>query len=517
MINFPIIFLILSTFTSICVFILMISKRNAEKSLFLIYISLAMILSQFGYLFEAFAQNLTESYDCVIVKYFGTPYVSVFALLFVLDFYDHRPSTLVSVLLFLPAAVNTYLVASWRSNGIYYKSISYYSGEYFTQTIIVPNPIYYFFISYLYVLLVAALFCVFRYGFAKGANRTQAASIAISISCPIVTNLLYLFKLTPNNIDILPYSYLISLLVLTYAVMKLNIFNVLPLAKETALDNMKDALIVVDSDQNYLYSNIAAKKMFPDLSEDRLMDQLSALLNAPKHSGVLDADAEVELSFDGKKSFFRVSKSNVVYEDKYLGACIVLYDVTQSKHLMNRLNHLAKLDSLTQIYNRGSFMNMAMQGVEIAKVNRYSYSLLVIDIDRFKLINDTHGHSVGDTVLKDTVHLIKTSLRHGDVLGRIGGEEFAVFLNEITYENSIQIAERIRRDVEKNIVVYEEVSMSVTVSVGLAYFRTYMDCDIEHLVAFADEAMYRAKKTGRNRLVHADISAGMDIEHKKSV
>ena len=164
-----------------------------------------------------------------------------------------------------------------------------------------------------------------------------------------------------------------------------------------------------------------------------------------------------------------------------------------------RAELLSMTDELTGLMNRRAVFSSAR--IEVAQARRSSLpvSIGVLDIDFFKRINDTYGHPTGDAVIRRVSNVLKDSLREADIVGRIGGEEFMVILANTLPEDAVTVMERIRRAVEAEVIVHGGVSVSCTVSCGLATLGAADDLD--SLVARADECLYQAKNGGRNQVV----------------
>jgi diguanylate cyclase (GGDEF)-like protein/PAS domain S-box-containing protein len=173
-------------------------------------------------------------------------------------------------------------------------------------------------------------------------------------------------------------------------------------------------------------------------------------------------------------------------------------DVTALKCAELASAALANVDHLTNALSRQNFMALADQ--ELARTLRYALPLVVLmlDLDHFKNVNDSHGHPAGDAVLKRFVQTVKEVLRESDVIGRVGGEEFAVLLPNTTREGACALANRILAAVRANPVVFEGHSIAYTVSIGASDFSTQKS--FGELLAESDAALYRAKKGGRDRL-----------------
>lgn len=169
------------------------------------------------------------------------------------------------------------------------------------------------------------------------------------------------------------------------------------------------------------------------------------------------------------------------------------------------LRLLAVTDALTSLYNRGHFNKLAMD--EINRALRYSrpLSAMMFDIDFFKRINDTFGHTAGDTVLKMVAKATKEVVRAADIPARYGGEEFIVLLPETTVLETATVAERLRRQIEETTVEAEKCPITITASFGVSDYlrkgnRRPQERVLSEFLANADRAMYASKNTGRNRV-----------------
>jgi diguanylate cyclase (GGDEF)-like protein/PAS domain S-box-containing protein len=187
-------------------------------------------------------------------------------------------------------------------------------------------------------------------------------------------------------------------------------------------------------------------------------------------------------------------------------------DVTMDKRRLDELEHLADRDTLTGIPNRRAFMR-ALEAECIASRNsdtayriRRRPCLIFIDVDNFKRINDERGHAAGDSVLCGISECLASNIRRADILGRLGGEEFAVCLPDVTLDDAQTIAEHLRRAIEGSPMDTQEGPIDVTISAGVAAWK---DNDtVAELLSRADKAMYKAKSSGRNTICLADQSAG---------
>jgi diguanylate cyclase (GGDEF)-like protein len=174
------------------------------------------------------------------------------------------------------------------------------------------------------------------------------------------------------------------------------------------------------------------------------------------------------------------------------------------------LKYIGLTDALTGVYNRRYMDRRLLEEIGRARRQSYRNSCIYIDVDRFKQVNDTHGHQAGDDVLREVAARIKAELRMSDALGRFGGEEFVVLLIDADLDSAAMVAHRIRASVaDEPFMLAEGQMLSVTVSIGVA---TLDDFEREHaiesvasaLVGQADQALYQAKENGRNQVVSSN-------------
>lgn len=216
--------------------------------------------------------------------------------------------------------------------------------------------------------------------------------------------------------------------------------------------------------------------------------------------GSVQHPREVQIRARDGEVFWALVSGRGVSFSKLDAVMIGFTDLTAQKAVEHQLRVLAQRDPLTQAYNRHHFWQLA--NTEMARVTRYRrpLSLAMIDADHFKQVNDAHGHQVGDLVLKLIVDTCHESLRKNDVLARYGGEEFIVLLPETPVDGAQAVVERLReRIAETPLELDAGGRIWVTVSIGLSGLTSY-DEGFESVLERADEALYEAKRRGRNRV-----------------
>lgn len=188
-----------------------------------------------------------------------------------------------------------------------------------------------------------------------------------------------------------------------------------------------------------------------------------------------------------------------LHNGEMLGAVVVFRDVTHQRALSSQLSWHASHDVLTGLRNRREFEKHVAHALHSAKQEDHTHALLYIDLDRFKLVNDTAGHAAGDALLQILANLLQEKMRDSDVLARLGGDELGVLLGHCKLDQARLIAEDIRQLVKDFRFVWDEHSFEIGASVGMVEIRADSKSVSDLLVA-ADEACYMAKDQGRNRI-----------------
>ena len=193
-----------------------------------------------------------------------------------------------------------------------------------------------------------------------------------------------------------------------------------------------------------------------------------------------------------------VRSKTVVYHGRP-ARVMAMRDITERRRLEDELRHLARTDPLTGVANRRHLLELG-EG-EVLRARRYGHplSVMMIDVDHFKNVNDSHGHAAGDLVLRTVAALCVEELRTIDNFGRMGGEEFAVIMPETGRDDALAVAERLRASIARSVVDVSGRQISSTVSVGVSSLLA--DDDMSSLLSRADTLLYSAKRKGRDRVL----------------
>ncbi|MBG0776283.1 MAG: diguanylate cyclase [Desulfovibrionaceae bacterium] len=281
------------------------------------------------------------------------------------------------------------------------------------------------------------------------------------------------------------------------------------------MESSHDALVITDAAGLVEYWNAAAESMFGYSAAEAIGRPVHELVAAAEdrelarqrltefartgQGAIVGAVSEFLARRKGGDRFSAELALTAFRYDGAWHAASAVRDITERKETERRLKEMAATDGLTGLFNRRHFLEVA--DAELKRARRFGnpLALLMFDVDHFKRVNDTLGHAAGDAVLRRMAVVCTRVLRTVDVVGRIGGEEFAALLPETGADAAREVAERLRGAVEAEEVEHGATVVRCTVSVGVA--ALVADADVDALLKRADTALYRAKESGRNRVV----------------
>ena len=258
-------------------------------------------------------------------------------------------------------------------------------------------------------------------------------------------------------------------------------------------------------------------ELYDYINEKKLKRRIKTVL-VTNHSTFYTMDQNnflIDIPYNNiTNSKFKSMQQNITivpYDIEKEQVCIFIYDNTSLSETHAKLNdlndelkELSNRDYLTGLYNRRFFAEEAARAIALTLRNNSKFSIITMDIDKFKNINDSYGHAVGDRVINTVAKKLKELVRKSDIPARFGGEEFVLLLYDISAQNAMKVAENMRKTIEDLEIKVEENSIKFTVSFGVAQFDTFKDNNnIEHTITRADKALYQAKDNGRNNVVLA--------------
>jgi len=357
--------------------------------------------------------------------------------------------------------------------------------------------------------LVGSWVYVSGFRHASPLYRKQAAILVLSSLLPFAGYFVFLANLSPWGLDIAPITLGLTCVLMFYGIFYCGIFDLAPVARNLIFNSIRDAVLVLDMHDRLLDFNPAACTLLPVLNKNSLGTEVSGwLAGIPDFAHALEqSEKPIELAIgrDAGSRFYEIRKwplfsSSLTGASRQVGRAVIFAEVTAQIQLREELRLRAETDSLTGIANRRRYYQALETECLLFARNRSPFSVLMIDLDYFKEVNDQYGHQAGDTVLRCVAQRLETSLRKTDLVARYGGEEFSVLLPETSEVGAMAIAERIRIAMTKDPITMDGFTIPVSVSVGISSCSADNAADPEKLLKEADLALYRAKATGRNRV-----------------
>jgi len=492
----------ISLATSIFIEIYAIFRSQNYKKDYFIMMQAMIILYLFGYLLELTSTNAEEAYTGVKVLYVGASFVATFAFFFVADFCDIKIHPIfVKAPLVMLSFVMAITMATTKFHHLVYVDYSF-DSTYFNNLIFTPGPLYSVINTYPAACLVLAMVVLlFQLKKWKAKYRKQILVFIMCIAIPFMADGIYHISIVTGinvyHIYFTPISLAIMSLFLYLGVIRFNIFEIISMATVTAMEHIREGFILVDEQNNYLSSNPAAVKILPEITKLAKGESVFSVIYWPHELDAMKSEQIEFTTLDEGLKYFRASVSPVFSKNNALIAKIILIgEVTDSVNLMKELENAAYIDALTGIYNRKHFYELANADIERAlRLNQSIYTAM-LDLDFFKNVNDTYGHTAGDMVLKTTAGVIRQTIRTYDLLCRYGGEEFVLLITDLDAPEAFNLMERIRENMEITTTCYEGLEIRITCSIGLAKF---IEADtLETSIKKSDEALYVAKNSGRN-------------------
>jgi len=341
---------------------------------------------------------------------------------------------------------------------------------------------------------------------AAPAFRKQAEIFLAGSLVPWIGTLLYAFGLTPYNLDMSPLGLSMSGVIASLGFLKFRLLDIVPLARDVIFEGMSDGVLILDTHDRIVDFNPGLQAMLPNFrkayvgtSVFEVLASYPVLLKLIKENS--SEAVELQTNLAGETNYYL---GNLVAlhdrRKKKVGKTLTLHDYTQVKQLLEQLEELSIRDSLTGVYNRRYFHKVTDD--EFYRLQRYggTLSLIVLDIDHFKRINDTYGHLAGDAALRLLAEICSKILRKSDTMVRFGGDEFIILLPQTNSTAAVNLAQRLRKAVEQQCIEYENQSLFMTASFGVASADSPDIVSLDELIRCADNAVYEAKETGHNRV-----------------
>jgi len=464
----------------------------------------------FGYGFEIMKGDLDWVFLWLRVEYLGLSFIAACWLWFSMAFtrrgkYMKWPFfvAVFGISIFFLIAVFTN-----DSHHLYYTSISINGSGYFEIAHLEKGILYHMHsVWWVSSFLISAILYV-RYYFKVKPIFKQQAKIMIIISIEIIICLFIdLSEYAPKgfeDIDTGPLVIAINACICAYVIFKIGILKISPIAREKVFESMEEGVVVTDLEDRIVDYNPMTKMILPEITKWWIGESLLAIF--PALNGYSGAYKPLELKpliiKNGENSdFFEIRKMPINdSQNKMIGTAWYVKEITEQYEIMRRLQEFAEKDALTGIWNRRIWFEKAEATIKKSRLDQTVFSILILDIDFFKKVNDTMGHATGDEVLKIVTKTITDALGKDDIFGRLGGEEFAIVLYDKGKKEGFEISNRLVKLIAEKNLIFKGKTFNVTISAGISTYERGSDETIESLLKVADEGLYKAKRNGRNNI-----------------
>ncbi|MGD6804574.1 histidine kinase N-terminal 7TM domain-containing diguanylate cyclase [Rossellomorea aquimaris] len=461
-----------------------------------------------GSAFVLLSSSLPEIKFWTIVLYAGMPFSPALGLMFIMRYLGMKLTAARWAALLTIPFISLIMVATNDFHHLHYKiyEIDAELGAPFVHQEIGQ----WYVIHGLYTfgsLFAALLLLLSRWKETAKAYRPQLISLIFAQLVPIITAFIYLIGITPTGIDPVPMVLWVTSLCYFWSISTSRMFTLMPIAKDAIFQSINDGVVVLDESQRLIEFNQASKEMFPGLSKDMLGIEFLRIWENfsgqafPYEFNTGSFQQKLQFTVDGPLDrAFQVRVSQLHQAHQKNGILIIFTDITEVKQLQMKLEHLAYHDELTQVYNRRAFFTQCKRAYKESQEDSSPFTVIIMDIDHFKSVNDTYGHNVGDQLLVHVVKSCQSQLKKEDLFARYGGEEFVLALKGYTCQEAESLAERIRLYLETEPFKVKDINIVATMSFGVAEAEPENAETLFDLLNKADKALYSAKAAGRNRV-----------------
>ncbi|WP_245570868.1 histidine kinase N-terminal 7TM domain-containing diguanylate cyclase [Anaerovorax odorimutans] len=499
---FSIIFLTSFISAQLLVFLFLNKNRIYLRGFFGLIISI--LIYSFFYSLELISPNLSFMKIFAGIQYIGILSIPAFWIIMALEYtslgkyinrYLYIEMFILPVLLVILNFTNDY-------HHLFYKNYTYNVVNNLSIANIEPGIGY--IISGLFInacFIIGNLLYIRSYIQSNRFYKRKYFILMLSSFIPWFGYLVYRLDLLPLRIDVVPVFIAILCLFYIYFLLKSNVFDIVSIARNTIFDNISESILILDEDNKIIDMNNKAEAIF-NMKSKLMIGKNIEEFNDYEHFvyqilNNKNNNFDSEIIINNESHYFKCEVTLLNNKDTQ-GKVIVLSDNTEQVLLIKKLEYLSTTDILTGVYNRNYFYKLANEKIQSFD-EKDIISLIMMDIDNFKSTNDTYGHIAGDLVLKKVMDVCIKLIGNDYYIGRYGGEEFIILLDNVNSEKALDIGENLRYQIQNSCVIYENKQIKTTSSFGI--FTTNGKTTLDIIVKNADKALYEAKRLGRNKVV----------------
>jgi len=500
--------------------------RRRPTSFSSVFITLMLVLTGYALIatMEATSVRVADKLFWAKLEHVGSNGTAIFFLLFSLAFTGrHVLIKWWSVLLLgVVPFLDILLVATNDVHGLVWSSLTP-GPPGSNQLVYGHGPGFFWVVAVVYVYVLMAVAMIAETAVRRtGILRSQALAALTAAAAPLVGGLVYILGITPPELNIMPMSFALTGLGMLASIFRYGLFDLVPVARDALVERMDEGVLVLDAQERIIDSNPAAQRLLQlphsslGLDARKALAERAAVLVPPASP----VEGPVEVAMGSGPARYLTVRRAVLRDRRGIpsGELLLLHDTTDRRQAEAKLRHAndqlqaqlreiealqselreqAIRDKLTGLFNRRYLQETLARELSLADRRSLPLAIIMLDVDRFKAVNDNYGHSAGDDVLRALGSLLTARTRASDVACRYGGDEFMLAMPGMPRDTALERAEHIRLAFSQLLFRGQKGEFAVTLSGGVASYPEDGDCD-EALVRSVDAALYAAKHAGRN-------------------
>lgn len=480
--------------------------KNSPGGRYYIILSLLASLFSFAYIFELVSTSIERIMFWIKIEYIPLALIPVFTLLMCIEYVGHRIKRSTFYSLFIIPAITLLLQATNEFHHLYYTSMKLRSDSPFPMADLEYGFWFGVHTAFLYGCMIAGITILLR-GLRNAHRpqfRIQILVMVTGLIVPLVGGFLYLMELSPYGIDLGPVFTSVSFVFHGIALLRYQMFDVVPIARDIVFTNMEDGIVVLNDKERVVDYNHAMLGIVPTLNRKTIGREIGQVFSCyPELIPIIEAGREQDQQFsqNGEVRYYHIHFAPIRNkQQERIGTIVSFANITERVAMEEKLKELADTDSLTGMLNKRALVRESEIYLNKLSQSGGSFSMIMFDVDYFKQVNDKIGHEAGDIVLTHVAEAVRSNIQPVHIAGRYGGDEFILCLPETSMTEAYQVADSIRAHVaEKSMLVNgKEVRVTSSFGVSHVYMEQGESLSLLTLMRQADEALYMAKEKGRN-------------------
>lgn len=503
--QFHVILTIIGMVLCFWLFLFSLYKSITNKSFYLSLLSLVVFFCEYGKLvyYSGVLEASLSGLKIYIIFIFYIPLLFYF---FLKEYQNIEISRKIDIIMFIPPIIMTIWATknlTMDNLGIYFYSVT---DEYGTIVHLTKGNLYeYMSILLLVITIILEIYMFYTVFKVKKENIPQNIFLLLSISATFL-GVLQDYS-TDTRVEYSAIGFIIVSITFFIILLKFNTFNQIEEHRITAISNLNECFIIVNNKGIIQDYNQKATEIFPFINSQKRYINIRQIYDLDWHKILNNSYYEFKIiQEDNIVNYYRSSIYPILNEKgNKTGSTILIYNTSEIMSMINNLKRYSITDYSTKLYNRNYLNERIKSAIPIIFINNKSFAIVLFDLDNFKFINDSYGHSFGDYIIKCFSEILIENTRDTDIVCRYGGEEFVVFFPYLDGGKALKICERIREDLEKKDFYFENKLIKVTVSGGLSNFDRSNYITIANAINKSDEMLYEAKINGKNQIKISNI------------